>query len=376
MSLPRVELYKKLGLLLFSTLLALFLCEGVIRFLGLPRVDRRVTMRHPIGNAKGHCYSPSPREDLPYDVRKAKDAAVVQKLFALSNKKLDELKSYTPLCIHYDIQKRQRGFEPKRKQFVTVVGDSFTFGEGLPYRKTPAGWLSHFYPRYNFKNLGWPGYDIRDVYQKVQKIVESNDGYSSKDILYFYNINDVIISPKMRERKSFLVNDLQNIRYANAGKLYKSKKGFFETNSRLVAWIKKRFIIRKEARNTVQFYKDLYFSKENKSAVQQTFRSIHALHRMSKERGLRFTVLLYPLLYKKGGKYPFQKVHEFMIWTCKKMKVRCVDLLPAFQRHNSLENLTMHRVDFHPNSKANRTVIQYLKKNHLLPFGKNKKTTP
>ena len=362
------EIFGRIVLVGVSVLFALLLCEVVIRALGYPRKEVKVNLQDRQHITSANCYSSQTSSRLPFDLRVGHQAERFFKRFEVEFGQAQFLVRHAPFCIGYDIPSRERGFSPKRDRVIVTVGDSFTFGEGIRKENTLAGLLEKSLPLYNVRNYGVSGVNLLDVEGVLRGCFYTNWISKVKHVLYFYNLNDIPITKALKKKQKKLVLDFQNIRFDGPFAPKKKRYKGFWSFSKLFLWVQRRLLVRREATSSVKLYRDMYFSKENQKNLQKAYDSLTRMHKAVTKAGKTFTILLYPLLYKSKGIYPFAKIHQKMLSFCKKKGFRCIDLMPAFKEHPSLQKFVVHPIDFHPNGDANRLVMDYLKKNKLLSF--------
>jgi len=358
------EKSKSTVLLLSSLLLALLLCEGMVRFLGLPKKELKQFLQDMPGKVRLDCYSSQPADTVPLNFRKIANAKNI--LHKIAPNMADFVIKNTPYCIKYDQKRRLDGTAPQLSKSIVLLGDSFTFGEGLSFRHTLGAMLAKHYPDLNFKNHGYPGNNIKDIQENISTLLRKNWFKNIQHFLYFYNLNDVLETRRLMKRRRTIINDFQNIQYYGLSREIINGNPNPLEYSKLFMWLRRRFLMLGDTKKTVQLYLDAYFSKENAHKLKETFHGIKEIDMKLKSKKKRFTLLIYPLLYKAKGVYPFQKIHKKLLNFCKEQGIHCVDILPAFAGYPSLRNFIVHPIDFHPNSKANRIVTNYIKRKNIL----------
>ena len=260
-------------------------------------------------------------------------------------------------CIIYDIDKRKAGYFTERKKQAAIVGDSFVFGEGVKGEDTLGYLLGMKFTGINFRNFGVIGADIRLVRGTIEHIIKEEK--QIKDIIYFYNLNDVIMSDKLTSHQKYIF-DFQNIRWFNV-----EKHHWFITNilskSTIFCLIKKAFILRRETKLTIKNYLDMYFDASNQKELKRTIDLLVSMNKIAEDNDVRFHVVIYPLLYKDNfGRYPFVSIHNFLKDICKEHSISCIDAYPAFRKYRSFKKFIVHPIDYHPNGSANKIVVDWL----------------
>lgn len=91
-------------------------------------------------------------------------------------------------------------------------------------------------------------------------------------------------------------------------------------------------------------------------------KSLHAMRDWCAERRIAFAVVLWPFLQGLGDGefYPFTKMHDLVAAFCKGEGIPFLDLLPVLRSHRSSE-LWVTPADMHPNPRAQSLVVPQLK---------------
>ena len=298
------------------------------------------------GSCFGHCYPSNPNGYFPDRIE-------------------DKNFNNTPYCIFYNCRKRKNGYYPGRQEEIALVGDSIVFGEGLKEEDTLGYLLDMKFNNVNFRNFGATGANIETVYKAVYKLINKEPNIRS--IIYFYNLNDVIISSEIDKRQKYII-DFQNIIWEN---MEKKNNLISDILSRSIIYtlIEKAIILKRESRLTTKNYLDMYFDRINEEELKETLELLRKINSMAEKSNVKFSVVIYPLLYKDiFGVYPFKSIHNLLRTVCKAYNITCVDALAAFEKYYSLKRFIVHPIDYHPNGSANRLVIDYLVKKYKFLF--------
>ncbi|GJM17721.1 MAG: hypothetical protein DHS20C13_30480 [Thermodesulfobacteriota bacterium] len=335
--LKRKQWLGNLGLFMVSLILSFFIADLLAsRFInvGLQGEKRHIEY---LGK-EGNCYPYVKGYEMPVKRRSSKS-------------KIDES------CVIYDKRQRQAGFYPDRSKDVALVGDSFTFGEGVKDDATLGYILGERFEDYNFLNLGHSGADIIDIYQVVSNLLKEQKDV--KQIIYFFNINDALMSEEIASAQKFII-DFQNVRLGNI-----QRNDSFVTKMLLKSYIYRLidsvYNLRKESKLTIENYLDIYSIEKNKENLSNTLLLMLAMDTASKKNNVHFQIVFYPLLYKTiVGEFPFKSIHDSLLAYCRTSNIHCTDAYPVFESQVSLKEFIVHPLDYHPNEKANRLVANYL----------------
>lgn len=346
--------------ILFSAVIlaaALLALEAGLRLLGPGGDARKVWIATSRG--MGHCYSaPAPGGGLPLDLARPAHRARMQAIFKEGHSGVPtgqeadisfaRLTRATPHCITYDTAARARGFHPKRKKLVALVGDSFAFGEGLRDADTLGHLLGQAYPSANFRTLARPGSEIEDCFAMVFRAVNDLD---ARSVVYFYNLNDVTTAPDL-EQEVYVGVDF------GAGDTGLARR--LSSVSRLVGLVHSARVARARTAKILDGYLRRYNDPRNQKNVRETMDKLEQMAGAARERGAAFVVVLYPMLHRGLlGQYPLASIHEMIMAECKKRSVPCVDGQGAFDGLR-MSRYHVHRADSHPNGRANRAMVRFL----------------
>ena len=298
-------------------------------------------------NYYANCYSSNKNNYFSIDLTTIDDG-LFQEEFNLTNEKLSNLTKRTPYCILYNLTQREKGFNPERKRQIAIIGDSFTFGEGLKDEDTLRYLLNQKYEDINFQNHAFSGNNIYDVYSKVINLEDV------ESVIYFYNLNDVSLSDNFKSKQKY-INDFQNIKFENIN------KSFIEKNLFFIDVIKSILTLKKESELTIDFYNDIYFDEDNSEQLSYTLGWIQDMDKRLSEKNIGFQVFIYPLMHKDKEGYLFENIHYLLSEEFENREINYLDLQKAFSNQNSLKKFHVNKIDFHPNGEANRLVVDYIK---------------
>ena len=242
--------------------------------------------------------------------------------------------------------------EPKPGQFViAVLGDSFTFGQGVPQSETFPVLLQKLLNkadntnRIRVWNLGVSGYNTeQEAYQLENFVLDRKPNW----VVVGYNINDVEpigVDPS-------LVRKEEKSKESLIGRLAK----YIENDLLITQFVKQRI------GNLIRLFDpNWYASTYIQDTVNQYLAADGAwrnevsalLKKMKTEcdsRGIGFTVALLPAMLD-FKRYPFQKADNVILGFCKKNQIDCIDILSYFTNENFM-NFWVSAMDAHPNVKA------------------------
>ncbi len=250
---------------------------------------------------------------------------------------------------------------------LAAIGDSFTFGEGVPFEDTyprqierrlqDAGYLERIadaappgapYARIDSINLGVSGFNAKEVLLYLQHKAPK---YDPDFVVYGFFLNDVFSeNPFTRE---------MNRVYAE---VYSPPAGL-SAWSRCYDYFRYRAARRELGSLTREMYRRSFDRVQTDPAWAETREHVLAMRRLCAERGDGFLMLVFPVLSSMGADYPYRDIHELLRAFCAEHDIPCLDLLDAYEEHEAID-LQVHPTDHHPNEFANRMaaeqVVAYL----------------
>lgn len=327
----------KISLLLCSSVFMLFVIEFYLSAFICPKYnDRKFFIKTKGG--MGDCYTSDCKEHFPLVLNEP-----------LSNRQL--------YCVFYDFERRKAGYSPGRKEQAALVGDSFVFGEGVKEEDTLGYLLNIEYPQTNFRNFGVMGKDIDGIYETVLQLIKEEKGI--KDIIYFYNLNDVLMTDEIASSQKGVFN-LQVVRWRMLKQKYPGVNNLL-ANTGIFRLLKMGFVLHSESQKTIRNYFAMYFGSSNRQRLDETYNFLVEMNSLAKNNGVNFQVVIYPLLYKDiFGRYPFIPIHNLIKRMCQRNNISCIDAYPALEKYYSFKKFIVHPIDHHPNGLANATIVKYL----------------
>ncbi len=309
-----------------------------------------------------HCYPSNPHNEFQPvpDISKG--------LWRLENSMLPPRKmppgelGQTPWCVEYNLSEqglrgRQYDFTPPvGTSRIVCVGDSFVFGDGVPLEGTlPVQIESQLGTGFEVVNLGVSGLNAR---QELDRLMAAQSKMNFSRVLFVFIANDIEHGPKLAARQTY-VNDLINIRDENLRQI--QTDAWYHGRSRLLDTVSSHFAMRRITTETIQWYLDLYDPAYNRQGLNLLAQNFHQLAQLE---SCQVVLVLYPLLEGLEGDYPLAPVHERVSQLARQAGLPVCDLAPAFAGRNT-EQLQVHAVDHHPNSKAHalaaEAIVKWLK---------------
>ena len=167
----------------------------------------------------------------------------------------------------YDVYTDENGFrfsgkkeeKENKVKIAAFLGDSFTYGMGLDYKKTFVGLIENNKKEFNILNLGVPGYSPTVFNYQLKKIIKN--GIIPNKIFYVIDISDVSEEASQWEMKNGYNHPVQINQTIGKDQNIDKEESFINRNFK-----GSRFI----ARSVNNFFRSirLYFSSYKKKPEQ------------------------------------------------------------------------------------------------------------
>lgn len=273
----------------------------------------------------------------------------------------DELKrlkipSDKAFIVYCDEDSRRYGFYPNRKKEAFLLGDSFTYGEGVGDRQTLGYFLGQEFTDYNFKNFAWPGRKLHEISRDLLNFMPMMKQNAA--VFYFYNLNDASTDIVIDTKTQGLATDFENISYKS-----------FAPSSLLAKSTLANLLVRltglwKESAKTTNRYLEDYLDSKNAKRLAATLGTLKQMDERCRKTGRKFILVIYPLMHKNiWGRYPFEPIHEKISRFCRDNNITCVDGAKAFENDYSMRKYVVNPADYHPNAAANKKLCAYIARN-------------
>ena len=259
-------------------------------------------------------------------------------------------------CAANEEQLRERpmaDFDAQRAKIVLVIGDSFGFGQGVRVAERFSNILElrlnleRPAEHYQLFNACVPGMNIKQIAKTMEHYIE----YFARveRVVYSFTLNDPFRSGRLLEMERELA-DFMHLR-SNA----ESARFLAGRNSYTLRWFAMRLKRNQLARDTVEWYRQLYKDNLGWTLTRKLFR------RMKKscvDKGIEFSLVVFPVFYQFDA-YPLTEVHETLGAFAQQEGIHYVDLLAQFAGKDE-RDYWVHPTDFHPNSRAHREAGDFL----------------
>jgi lysophospholipase L1-like esterase len=352
-----------LASLALGSIAAFLIGEGLFRILGLKahepgrifRISDGANLQFPgrAGHTVIDLYVSNPRGSFPIDLR---DEATREDLIRRRFTRVDEARATNPFGVAFSYNSRgfrDREFvaKPSGTRRLVFVGDSFTEAQGVVESASAArlveGLLRRKEPSVESWNLGVRGQDFPDLEAQFDAALE----LSPDAVILGMVLNDADRNRKLTAAWP-RVNDWIMVR--------EETRSWAERHSFLIGYVANRYRLFQVSRDTTGWYRALY-SDDNREGWMRTRASLQRIRSKCEERGVRFGVVLWPLLVGLEPRvaYPFEAAHAQVRKGVERIGVPFLDLLPTLRGHDPI-SLQVHPSDLHPNEKAQALVAPVL----------------
>ena len=249
-------------------------------------------------------------------------------------------------------------FEMARKENakrIMVLGDSFTFGEGVRLEDTYVNRLERILNETSEKpvevlNFGTSAWASRDEANYLEQV-----GVKFKPdlILIGYVLND-----GEHDAGLHVWNNFRKEYDAQAYQTSYLLSFVYATAKRLI-----------NGRRYVAEMADSIVSKPERAKWETSFSYLSKVKKIADLKGARFAVVIFPFMYELNDGYPFLKIHQMIAEHCRQNGIEVLDLLDAYKGQYFFD-LWTHQSDQHPNEKGHKiaasAIAEFIQEKKLL----------
>lgn len=304
----------------------------------------------------------------------------------------------------YDWSSRHKGYsleKPLKTFRIVVLGDSFTFGQGVKRDETFPKRLEYLLnkastgTKFEVINLGFCGLNTVGEFEMLAERGINPEtwqpderyrglGYKPDLVLLEYTLNDSATSWRSVEQiKQFddkwrtgeIITRINTGAYSLPIPKFIDK--FLTKDSRFYLFFLNRYN---------QFLARLGVREAGKSAVEATLarykedftgwgyakQALAEMASVARQNGLPIVIAVYPEIVNFND-YPFKEVHSKVLGIAGSLGFHTLDLFPPFEGLDA-KSLMATPYDGHPNAKAHaiaaKTIFEYLIKEGLVPYHK------
>ena len=226
---------------------------------------------------------------------------------------------------------------------IVVVGDSFTWGQGIERAERFSDLLEQFLgARYEVFNFALPGDKMPEHLARLTQALTVSPDFV---LLQLYP-NDFETREMERPRPYPLLPDPLDSRLAGASLLYGLTSG---------QWARLQEIV--GISETYTHYMERNLRDRNAPNAREAFGQLREFFVRARAVGVPAGEVLFPATDASGPNgtgYPFGYLHDAVRQVCAEEKVPCLDLLPLFSSLRDPRSAWVSPFDAHPNAMANR----------------------
>ncbi len=252
---------------------------------------------------------------------------------------------------------RAREREPSRTPApstyrIVVIGDSYTFGQGIPVETRLTNRLEHRLQREGFDvevlNFGYNGTGLNHHVRKLGITLDLNPDF----YLVQWTPNDFESHPSAsgihRPRPLNLIPwSLNKYHYY----YHRHSVLYYLMNS---GWHRFQYTI--GLTESYASYMTRRFGDADSTDSKVAIRDFRNLVAAARKNNIPIGIVLFPQFVPElsGPEYPFSFLHERVLGHCTALGVTCVDLREAYRPHaDGIRSLTVNQFDGHPSGFAN-----------------------
>ncbi|MCI0580542.1 MAG: SGNH/GDSL hydrolase family protein [Chloroflexi bacterium] len=227
--------------------------------------------------------------------------------------------------------------KPAGTRRVILLGDSFTFGEGVKFEDTLGSQLQTLLgPGVEVLNFGVSAWGTVD---EIGYLEQAGVQFQPDLVVVVYVLNDA----------GYTVDLWENFRSTYENPALRSSY----LASYVYATIGRQLSSRQYAQDLVNS------ALTEEDEWNASFHFLYKGSLITGEAGSNYMVAIFPFMYELNDDYPFRPLHDNIASFCMANDIPVLDLLAAFQGE-SYPDLWVHPSDQHPNEKGHRIAAEAL----------------
>ncbi|MCU0612044.1 MAG: SGNH/GDSL hydrolase family protein, partial [Candidatus Eisenbacteria bacterium] len=242
--------------------------------------------------------------------------------------------------------------KPQGRRRVLIIGDSVSFGIGVPsdsmYSRHLERRLRRHRPNLDVVNMGVIGYMASEG---ISILVHETPKRSPDLVVWQLHINDLIAMEGWAPTPVAL-----------------SLPDSWRKGLKLVSLIERRLTLTRHVREMEEQYGEKVDPVTMDSRTEDFIRAAEWAGNVLAARGLPCVAMLYPYPDFLGGKYPFMGLHRLFERECRRAGIVPLDLLPTLRRIRQ-DQLWVDQSDNHPSARGHRAMADALERVLTERFG-------
>jgi lysophospholipase L1-like esterase len=254
-----------------------------------------------------------------------------------------------PAIVSNHLGFREREIPPKSpdRYRIVVVGDSFTWGQGIEVGDRFSNLLQDFLgPGYEVFNFARPGNNMPEHLGVLEEALPVSPDF----ILLQLYINDFETRQMARPQPYPLLP------WSLDRDLERSSVLYDLANRQWASWQLTLGVV-----DSYEQYMARNLRDANAPNSRIAFGMLREFIERSNRAGVACGIVLFPApdaMGRHGSNYPFGYLHERVNSTCASEQISCLDLLPAFSTVEDPRSMWVSPFDAHPNAMTNRRAAQ------------------
>jgi hypothetical protein len=238
---------------------------------------------------------------------------------------------------------REREIPPKTpgRYRIAIVGDSFTWGNGLEEHERTSNLLEQFLgPHYEVLNFGRPGNNMPEHLDVLKQALAVAPDF----VLLQLYINDFETPEMERPRAYPLLPESLDRELQESSLFYDLMRDQWGRVQEALG-ISEGYV----------HYMDRNLRDRNAPNARQAYGNLREFFVRARAAGVPAGAYLFPAtdaLGPNGASYPFGYLHDGVKAVCAEEKVPCLDLFPTFSTFSDPRVLWVSPFDAHPNAMA------------------------
>jgi hypothetical protein len=256
---------------------------------------------------------------------------------------------------HWGFREKEFSLKPPSDTYrIAVVGDSFTYGQGISVKDRFSNILEQRLNgnggRYEVLNFGRPGTETVDHVEILRDVVlDAEPNY----VLLQWFINDVDGNSSDRPRPWRLIPSDTLSAF-----LHRHSALYYLVNQEWVKFQRRVGLI-----ESYRAYMERRFQDPRSESSREARAVLNTFFQICKDRRIPVGVVLFPTLARNAtGGYPFEFLMDRVLATCRTQEVTCLDLRDVYAAIPSPSSLWANRFDSHPGPLANSLAAEAMLK--------------
>lgn len=246
--------------------------------------------------------------------------------------------------------------KPENIYRIAVVGDSFTYGQGITederFSNVIERELNSAEKKYEVLNFGIAGAETIDHIDFLDDVFEVDPDF----ILLQWFPGDVEGRDKSMRPKPYPLIPSDYL----TGLLHHNSVLFYLVNDRWVEIQRTFGILDSYEKNLIARFGD----NESSNSVRANSQLNEFITKV-KNKNVQLGIVAFPIISYVGGdesKYPFGFLFDRVIYACEAQAIKCVDMRSEFAKVEPVSGLWVNKFDHHPSALANKIAAEAIMK--------------